>query len=116
MYHGRMGVTTNRLGMYLPGGGSSSIGGADEPLDVDKLNENIQKLDDAVGTPVYTSTTRPVSPYPGQIILETDTGNVMIWDTGRTPAIWAPIDRNWKQQANPGTASRKVGDIWTSWA
>lgn len=37
---------TAHLNMYLPGGGSLGIGGDDEPADIDKLNQNFQKIDD----------------------------------------------------------------------
>lgn len=36
--------TPNR-NLYLPGGGSLSIGGADEVADIDKINQNFQELD-----------------------------------------------------------------------
>ena len=37
---------TAHLNMYLPGGGSLGIGGDDEPADIDKVNQNFQKIDD----------------------------------------------------------------------
>lgn len=37
---------TENLNLYLPGGGSLGIGGADENADIDKLNQNFQKIDD----------------------------------------------------------------------
>lgn len=40
--------TPNR-NLYLPGGGSLGIGGDDEAADIDKLNENFQKLDEWSG-------------------------------------------------------------------
>lgn len=36
---------TALLNLYLPGGGSLGIGGADEAADIDKLNQNFQKID-----------------------------------------------------------------------
>lgn len=36
---------TPHLNLYLPGGGSLAIGGDDEALDVDKLNQNFQAID-----------------------------------------------------------------------
>lgn len=36
---------TAYLDLYLPGGGSLGIGGDDEALDVDRLNQNFQKID-----------------------------------------------------------------------
>lgn len=40
-----MGAQTEVLKLYMPGGGSLSLGGADEVLDIDKLNQNSQKID-----------------------------------------------------------------------
>lgn len=75
---------TTRLSLYKPGGGSSGAYGADEVADIDRINENMDKLDDAVGGKIITSTTRPASPYDGQIIKETDTGRAMVWRAGIT--------------------------------
>lgn len=74
--------STTRLSLYKPGGGSSGAYGADEPADIDRLNENFDKLDAAVGARVVTSITRPSSPYDGQIIKETDTGRAKVWRAG----------------------------------
>lgn len=41
--------TSNR-NLYLPGGGSLSIGGDDEALDIDKINQNMEALDTWSGT------------------------------------------------------------------
>lgn len=41
-----MGALTEVLKLYMPGGGSLGLGGADEVLDVDKLNQNSQKIDE----------------------------------------------------------------------
>ena len=57
---------TARTGMYLPGGGSLGIGGDDEVADIDRINQNMQKLDDSVGVRAYSSF--PVSPFPGQAV------------------------------------------------
>lgn len=114
LYPERMGTQTTRVKLYMPGGGSSSIGGADETADVDKLNQNSQLLDNVIGAKGYTSTTRPATPFQGQIILETDTGNMMVFDTSRGSGEWVPASREWVQQTTPG-GTRKVGDVWTSW-
>jgi len=53
---------TNRLDLYLPGGGSLDIGGADEVADVDKLNQNFQKID-AFADSIGTTATRNQSYY-----------------------------------------------------
>lgn len=45
-----MGISTSELDLYLPGGGSLSIGGADEAADIDQLNQNFQKIDTFAAT------------------------------------------------------------------
>lgn len=109
-----MGVLTTRLKLYLAGGGSTSIGGPDEAADIDKQNGNFQKLDAALGAPNYTSSTRPATPFAGQVISETDTGQVMVFDSTRGSGEWVPIDRTWRQQTTP-SGTRRVGDQWVSW-
>ena len=51
---------TANLNLYLPGGGSLGIGGADEAADIDKLNQNFQAIDAALalasGTEVNAGT------------------------------------------------------------
>lgn len=68
---------TTRLGLYKPGGGSSGSYGADEQVDIDKINGNMDALDAVVGFPEYTSTTRPSVPFGGQTIYESDTKRYM---------------------------------------
>lgn len=69
---------TSRLNLYKPGGGSSGTI-PDEVVDVDRINDNSDLIDAAVGAPNYTSGTRPPAPFPGQIIYETDTDLVKQW-------------------------------------
>lgn len=45
-----MSAFTTNLNLELPGGGSLGIGGDDEAADVDKLNQNFQKIDTWSGT------------------------------------------------------------------
>lgn len=73
---------TSRLNLYKPGGGSSGLILPDEVLDVDRLNNNFDAIDAAVGARVVTSGTRPASPYNGQAIYESDTGNIRVWNSG----------------------------------
>lgn len=40
-----MSAQTEVLKLYMPGGGSLGLGGTDEVIDVDKLNQNSQKID-----------------------------------------------------------------------
>ena len=76
-----MGQTTSRLGLYLPGGGSTGTITPDEAADIDKINDNMSKIDAAAGATVCTSGTRPSSPYNGKLIFETDTNYVRVWDS-----------------------------------
>jgi hypothetical protein len=57
---------TTKLGLELPAG-------SDLWSRASFLNDNLQNIDDNFGTVVCTSTTRPSSPYAGQLIYETDT-------------------------------------------
>lgn len=54
------------LGLYKPGGGATGLVQPDEPVDVDKLNENFDALDAAVGLPTWTTSTRPAHPFVNQ--------------------------------------------------
>ena len=83
-----MAGTTTKLALYLPGGGLSGLITPDEQVDIDKINDNMKKIDIAMGSVVCTSGTRPSTPYTGQTIIETDTRNTMYW----TGARWAPMD------------------------
>lgn len=49
--------------------------------DIQKLNENFEKLDSSVGATICTSSTRPASPWHGQLINETDTKRLLYWDS-----------------------------------
>lgn len=69
-----MSANTTRLNLYKPGGGGTGLILPDEVADIDKINGNMDLLDAAMGAAVVTSTARPVTPYSGQVIYETDTG------------------------------------------
>lgn len=87
-----MATTTTRLALTKPAG--------TDVVDVDVLNANSDKLDAAAGATICTSTTRPASPYSGQIIYETDTK--LTWkysggwklDTGIQPVVASAAARN----------------------
>lgn len=64
-----MPALTPRMSLYLPGGGSLSIGGADETADIDRLNENFQKIDAVLGSP-ETTRAAVTDPFDGQIVRE----------------------------------------------
>jgi hypothetical protein len=66
-------TSTTRLGLTKPDG--------TDLVDIAVLNTNFDKTDAAVGAFVCTSTTRPSTPYAGQIIYETDTDQSFVWDS-----------------------------------
>ena len=70
---------TTRLGLAKPSDG--------ENYDVDVVNANSDIVDGAVGAKNVTSTTRPATPYIGQIIFETDTKYLLVWDG----VVWSQI-------------------------
>jgi hypothetical protein len=74
-----MATNTTRLGLIKPD--------LTDNVDVDDLNDNFDDIDAAVGAAVVTSTTRPGSPWDGQIIFETDTGDSFAWDG----SAWQPL-------------------------
>lgn len=116
--------STTRLSLYKPGGGSSGSYGADESADIDKINDNMDKLDAAVGARNVTSTTRPSSPYDGQLIKETDTGKLLIWR--QTAGQWEPTtieakgttalrDLYWGGPSTPAQRVALANSIATWW-
>lgn len=84
-----MGDSTAKLGLYLPGGGSTGSHGADESADIDKINANMQILDGATGFQVVTSTTKPTTHYDGMPILVSDAPD------GNKLEVWSDTDSNW---------------------
>jgi hypothetical protein len=74
-----MSANTSRLGLVKPGGGSTGVITPADIVDIDVLNANADKIDAAVGGSIVTSTTRPSSPYNGQLIYETDTQQAAIY-------------------------------------
>lgn len=66
-----MSTTLSRTGYVLPAG--------PEQCDVTVVNANMTKIDAQIGAFVCTSTTRPSSPYSGQIVFETDTQMFAFW-------------------------------------
>jgi hypothetical protein len=73
-----MATNTTRLGLTKPD--------FVDVVDISELNTNADDIDAAVGFTVCTSTTRPGSPWSGQPIFETDTGNSFVWDG----SAWQP--------------------------
>lgn len=88
-----MATTTTRLALTKPAG--------TDVVDIDVLNANADKIDAAVGAYICTSTTRPSTPYAGQVIYETD--SKLTWtyasgawklDTGIQPVVASAAARN----------------------
>jgi hypothetical protein len=94
---------TTKLGIPLP------VAGSGEPFTVAAYNFGINALDGAAGATVVTSVSRPVSPWSGQVIFETDTGLAFIWDG----SAWMPsggggsIEISATAPSSPG-----AGDLW----
>jgi hypothetical protein len=108
-----MGQTTSRLGLYLPGGGSTGLITPDEPADIDKINDNMVKIDAAAGVRVVTSSTRPSSPYSGLLIFETDTGFTRVWSGSEWLGLGAENVRGitiFNSETEP--VANAVGDLW----
>ncbi len=55
---------------------------------------------------VCTSTTRPTSPYTGQIIYETDTGQMLVWNGSSWGSLNPTANRNVLINGNMGIAQR----------
>jgi hypothetical protein len=53
--------------------------GTNEPFRIADVNGNWDKIDQQLGTFVCTSTTRPATPFTGQVIFETDTLRQWVW-------------------------------------
>jgi hypothetical protein len=91
---------TTRLGLKKPGGGSTGAITPDEIVDIDDINGNFDLIDSAVGAKLVTSTTRPSTPFDGQIIRESDTKNLLAWSA--TSSSWlflAGGDSGWIKPA-----------------
>jgi hypothetical protein len=82
-------TTTTKLGLVKPTPGTS------EPVDRGTMNTDYDKLDDAVGAKVCTSSTRPTGSdaWVGRIIRESDTGFMYVCTVAGTPgpAVWRQI-------------------------
>lgn len=68
---------TTRLALRKPDPDPITGDDVDAALDI---NANMDKIDAAVGCAVCTSGTRPGSPFQGQLIFETDTGKVLVYN------------------------------------
>ena len=75
-----MATSTTKLGLTKPD--------FVDVVDITDLNNNADKLDSAIGSTIVTSTTRPSTPFTGQVIFETDTELSFVWDG----SAWKPVN------------------------
>lgn len=71
-----MATNTTKLALSKPDG--------TDLVDIAVLNGNFDKIDAASGATICTSSTRPASPFNGQLIFETDTLNALVYRTSTT--------------------------------
>jgi hypothetical protein len=71
-----MATNTTRLGLIKPD--------YVDDVDIADINSNMDDIDSAVGATICTSTTRPGSPFTGQLIFETNTDKFLVW----TGSVW----------------------------
>jgi hypothetical protein len=71
-----MATNTTRLGLIKPD--------YTDDVDIADINSNMDDIDSAVGATICTSTTRPGSPFTGQLIFETNTDKFLVW----TGSVW----------------------------
>jgi hypothetical protein len=94
---------TAKLGIPLP------VAGSGEPFTVAAYNFGVNALDGAAGFTVCTSVTRPVSPWLGQSIFETDTGSAFVWDG----SAWQPAGGGGSIEiSSTAPTSPGEGDLW----
>lgn len=84
---------TSRLQLY-----KSASDGSEDVNYTQDLGNNLDKLDLAVGALACTSSTRPSTPWNGQLIRETDTNR--LWVSNGS----APASGSWKEICTPGAA------------
>lgn len=74
---------TTRLGLNKPDPDPQT----GDFLEVQKLNDNADKIDSTISFTICNSTARPAVPFSGQAILELDTGRAYIWGG----SAWIPL-------------------------
>ena len=95
-----MATNTTKLALSKPDGV--------DLVDVAVLNGNFDKIDAASGATVCTSTTRPATPFNGQIIFETDTLNALVYRTSTTS--WNILGGSTVSENPPAGAGN--GNFW----
>ena len=100
-------TATSRLGIIKPTPGTG------EPVNLQtQINDSWDKVDAAISSTVCTSGTRPSVPFDGQIIRETDTRRVYIWNATQSAwdeiashdlltADWVPFTPVWSAATTP---------------
>jgi len=98
-----MATSTTKLGLTKPD--------YTDVVDVADLNTNADLIDSAAGFTICTSSTRPGSPWSGQVIYETDTGLSLVWDG----SAWQPAGGGaggGVTISSTAPASPSAGDLW----
>lgn len=98
---------TTRLGLVKPDG--DPVTG--DFVDIDPINDNMDKLDAAAGAHVCTSGTRPTGAdrWSGRFIRESDTGRVYVWNS--TQVQWDLVADPFARQV---LTSRRTADSATN--
>ena len=96
-----MATNTTKLGLIKPA--------YVDVVDVADLNANADDIDAAVGFVICTSTTRPSTPWLGQSIFETNTGESYVWDG----SAWQPAGGGGSIDISAtAPVSPSAGDLW----
>lgn len=103
-----MATTTTRLALRKP----NPAPGGDNVSVANDLNANWDKLDSAVSFTVCTNATRPATPFQGQAIFETDTGNSYVCSNATGP-VWTLLS-NSLSLAIVRAALYPIGCIYTA--
>ena len=96
-----MATTTTKLALTKPA--------TSDVVDIAVLNANADKLDTAAGAFMCTSTTRPTTPWNGQVIFETNTLNQYVWVAATS--TWARLGGT-PSATVTGLASETVPTGW----
>lgn len=92
--------STTRLALY-----KSKSDGSEDVNYTQDIGQNWDKVDQAVGALACTSTTRPSTPWNGQLIRETDTGRMWVSNGS------APASGSWKEISTPATVQTFTAGI-----